>query len=177
MAVVNRLLVVLIALAVLCGGVLLVVETVASLANAEPVLVDASGVTSRLAELSWDDPLVTGIAATLIAVGVVLLVLQLIPRQPDSLALRPGSDRSAEIDRKALGAHLSRVVNADEEVLGTKAKVTKRKVRVRAKAQPGLDTRAVRERLSSRVAEDLAAIDLNRPLRQSVGVARSREKS
>jgi len=176
-ALVNRLLVVLIALAVLCGGVLLVVETVAQLAGADPVLVDAGGLTSRLSELSWDDPLVTGTAGALLAVGVVLLLLQLAPRQPDSLALQPGQDRSAEVDRRALGAQLVRVARSDEEILGAKAKVTKRKAKVRAKAQPGVESRAVKDRLAARITEHLSAVGLARPPRPFVKVSRSRERS
>ncbi len=177
MALVNRLLVVLLALALLCGGALLVVETIASLAGADPVLVDAGAATSRASELSWDDPPVTGTAAALIAIGAVLLLLQLLPRQPESLPLQPGADRSAEVDRKALGAHLVRRVRSDEEVLGARATVKRRKVKVRAKAQPGVESRAVKERLTAMVAEDLRGIGLQRPLRTAVGVARSRERT
>lgn len=177
MPLVNRLVVVLLALALLCGGLLLVVETIASLAGADPVVVDAGDVTTRTSELSWDDPLVTGTAAVLIAIGAVLLLLQVLPRQPESLPLEPGTDRSAEVDRKALGAHLVRLVRTDEEVLGARATVTRRKAKVRAKTQPGVETRAVKERLAAMVAEDLDATGLQRPLRPAVGVARSRERS
>lgn len=177
MAVVNRLLMVLLGLALAAAGALLVAETVVAALGQPPLLIDRSLADSTAAELSWTDTPVDITIAVLIGLGALLLLLQLVPRQPDALPLRAGQGREAEVERRPLAGLLAARANNDREVLSAKAKVTKRAAAVSVKAQPGTDVRGLRERLGRMVSDSLEPLELARPLRTKVSVSRSRERS
>jgi len=177
MAVLNRLLAVLFGLALAAVGVILVAETVAAAVSQPPLLVDRSLIDSRLSELSWTDWITDLTLAILIGLGALLLLLQLVPRPPDSLPLRSSPGREAEVDRKALGSLLAARAGDDAQVLRARAKVTPRAASVAAKAQPGADPRALRPRLEAATRSVLDPLQLASPPRTKVRVSRSREKS
>jgi len=177
MAVLNRLLAVLFGLALAAIGVILVAETVAAAVAQPPLLVDRGMIDSRLAELSWTDWLTDLTLAILIGLGALLLLLQLVPRPPDALALRGGPGREAEVERKSLASLLAARIGEDPEVLRARAKITPRAASVAAKAQPGADPRALRPRLEAATKSVLDPLQLASPPRTRVRVSRSREKS
>lgn len=177
MAVLNRLLAVLLGLALAVAGVVLVAETVAAAVSQPPLLVDRAMIDSRLAELSWTDWITDLTIAILIGLGALLLLLQLIPRPPDSLALKGGPGREAELERKPLASLLAARIDEDPEVLRARAKITPRAASVSAKAQPGADTRAMRPRLEATAKSLLEPLQLASPPRTKVRVSRTREKS
>jgi hypothetical protein len=176
-AILNRIIIVLLGLALAAAGVLLVAETIAAAVSAPPLLLDRSLIDSRLAEMSWTDVEVDVTIAILIGLGALLLLAQLIPRQPDALPLRAGQGREAEVDRKALAGLIAARAGADRDVLSARAEVTRRAAKVDARALPGADVGSARARLGQMLSEALGAIDLARPLRQKVTVRRSRERS
>jgi hypothetical protein len=171
MALLNRLLGVLLGLVVAAAGVLLIVETVAAAMNRTPVLVDREVVDSTLSQLSWTDPLLLWVSIGLIVVGALLLLLQLIPRQPATLPLRGYEGRSAEIDRKALGGRLAAIARRDPDVAGAKGKMTKRAAKLSVRAVPGADLTALRDRLVATVTDALASFDLATSAKPKVSVS------
>lgn len=177
MAIVNRVLTLLLGLALAAAGAWLVAETVVAAIGQPPLLIDRSLADSTASELSWTDAPVDIAIAALIGLGALLLILQLIPRQPDSLPLRAGQGREAEVERKPLAGLLAARAGNDREALTAKAKVTKRAATVAVKAQPGADVRALRERLNQMMARTLDPLELASPLRRKVSVSRSRERS
>lgn len=177
MAVLNRLFVVLLGLALAAAGVILVAETIAAAAGQPSLLVDRSTVGTGLSELSWTDVEVDIALAVLIVLGGLLLLLQLVPRQPESLPLRSGQGRQAEVERKALAALIAARAANDRDVLDARAAVTRSAAKVDARAVPGVDTRAVRDRLGQMVTETLQPLELTRSLRPRVAVRRTRERS
>ena len=176
MAVLNRLVWALLGLALAAGAVILAAETIAAAVGQPPLLLDRSLIDSRLAELSWTDIVVDIALAVLIGLGVLLLLLGLIPRPRDTLPLRAGQGREAEIERKPLASLLAARAQNDREVLRASAKVTPRAAAVSAQAIPGADTRAVRDRLTRMVNESIEPLQLARPVRAKVSVSRSRER-
>lgn len=178
MAFVNRLLGVLLGLAIAVAGIILLLETAWAIAGQPPLLVDRDQVAQTLGseQLTWASTLVTSILVGLVLVGLLLLVLQLVPRQPATLAVEGADGRSASVDRKALAGQLRAAVAEDREVLGARSTVTKHKATVRARAVPGAEAAAVRSRLEETVRSNLAALQLDQRVRPVVSVARSRER-
>lgn len=178
MAFVNRLLGVVLGLALVAAGVILVLETAWVAAGQPPLLVDRDRIGETLGgeQLTWASTLATGVLLGLVLVGLLLLVLQLVPRQPTALAIDGADGRSAAVDRKALASQLRAAVTEDREVLGARSTVTKRKATVRARAVPGAETADVRSRLQETVGSTLAALQLDGRVRPTVSVSRSRER-
>ncbi len=177
MAVLNRLLAVLFGLALAAAGVILVAETVTAAVSQPPLLLDRSLIDARLSELTWTDWITDLTLAVLIGLGALLLLLQLVPRPPDSLPLRGGDDRTAEVERKPLATLLAQRAGEDPEVLNARAKISRRTATVAAKAQPGADTRAIRMRLESSANAMIEPLQLAQGLRTKVRVSRTRERS
>jgi hypothetical protein len=177
MAVLNRLLALLLGLALMAAGALLVVETVAAAVGARVLPIDRGALDSRLADLRWTDFPVDVTLGVLLGLGALFLLLQLIPRAPQSLPLAPVNGRPAEIERRSLASVLASRVGDDPQVLRAKAKVKRRSASISARAQPGADTRAVRDRLAETVDDTLQPIQLARRLRPRVSVQRSRERT
>lgn len=177
MALLNRFLAVLLGLALLAAGALLLAETVAAAAGQPPLLVDRGYLDGQLSELRWTDLPVDVTIAALLGLGALLLLLQLIPRPPESLPLGELHGRRAEIDRKSIASVLATRAEDDPEVLHAKAKVNRRTATVSAKAMPGADTRTVRDRLVDMVEDTTQSFQLARRLRPWVSVQRSRERS
>ncbi len=177
MAVLNRSVVVLLGLALAAAGAVLIAETIAAALGQSPLLLDRSMIGSRLAELDWTDIEVDVALAILVGLGALLLLAQLVPRQPDALPLRAGQGRQAEIERKALAGLIAARAGTDRDVLTARADVTRRAAKVDARALPGADTKAIRTRLGQVVSDTLQPLELVHPLRSKVNVRRSRERS
>ena len=177
MALLNRLLGVLLGLAVAAAGVLVIVETVVAALGRPPLVVDRQLVHSTLSQLSWTDPLLLSLSVGLIAVGAVLLLLQLIPRRPATLPLRTYEGRSAAVDRKALGGRLVEVAQRDRDVAGAKAKMTKRAAKLAVRAVPGADVAGVRDRVTTAVVGALESYELASNPKPKVSVSPTRARS
>jgi hypothetical protein len=177
MAVVNRLLALLLGLALLAAGAVLVVETVAATTGTQVLPIDRGALDSRLSDLQWTDFPVDVTIGVLLGLGALFLLLQLVPRPPDSLPPAAVNGREAEIERKSVATVLAQRASDDPEVLRAKAKIKRRAAHVSAKAQPGADTRTVRDRLVEMVDDTLQPLQLRRRLRPRVSVQRSRERT
>jgi hypothetical protein len=176
MAVLNRLLVLLLGVAVLALGALLIAETVAELAN-QQLLVDHQQVGSTMRELTWAAPDLLPVWVVLIAVGALLLILQLVPRTPAWLPLpSTGEGHSADVSRRSVGSLLTDVARDADGVRSARATVTPRAARVDVVARPGADVEAVRGQVEQAVSERLAALRLGEQVTPRVSVARSRER-
>lgn len=176
MAVLNRLLAVVLGAAVAGLGVLLIVEPIMSLVGQRPLVVAPDTITSRLDDLTWDASLVTTTALILLAIGVVLLLPQMVSRPPEELPLLGEADRTAAIDRRALAGRLVHLAREDRAVLSAKASVSAKRARLSVKAQPGADEGPLRGRLESAVGDALESYEVAGPLTYKVVVSRSRER-
>lgn len=176
MALVNRVLGVVLGLLLAAAGVLLIVETIAAASTADPVAVDRRALTSTLEESTWNDPLIVAIAVGLVVVGLLLLLLQVWPRQPEELPLRGTADRRATVDRRALAQRLTASALEDPEVIGARASVTKKRASVRVRSQPGTPVEGIRQRITAQVIGTLQDLQLEPAPEPRVNVVQSRER-
>ncbi|MEV4203057.1 DUF6286 domain-containing protein [Micromonospora globbae] len=81
----NRLATLLLAVALLAGGVLLAVEALLAAAGRPALLTDAGGWAATLGDTRWDDPAVRVSALVLLLVGLAVLVAELRRWSPQRL--------------------------------------------------------------------------------------------
>ncbi|MGH8876653.1 MAG: DUF6286 domain-containing protein [Stackebrandtia sp.] len=158
MRVVNRLLAMLLALALLCGGLLLVVEATTVAVGRPPVLVPRERWYRALVGISLGDAVVLVVSVSLLALGVVLLFLQLRPWRP----VRLPADRTGWFLRRRSAQHsLALAVDELPAVSSARARLGRKwKLRVRAEAD-SRDRDTVREAAVAEL-ERLAAKDTGR---------------
>ncbi len=177
MTVVNRMLALVLGLALLVAGVVTVTEVVAARLGRPSWVVPTSAWDQTLGALRWDDSRVVMVLIALLVIGLLLLGLELWPRQPQVLALQPASPhRTAAVDRRGLQEHLRQIVAEDPSVTTASVQARKRKVAVRAAVPPSEDAAAVRQRLENRLTEALDRLDLQRRVRPTVQVDRGEER-
>jgi hypothetical protein len=174
-AVLNRVLALLLGLALTAAGALLIAETVAAALGQRPLLVDRGQIDETLGQLGWDDALATGILIGALVLGGLLLLAQLLPRRPESLPLVSSEGRRAELEGRALASLLTSTVEEDVDVLRGRTRVGRRSARVDVLLYPDADPAAARDRLRKTVREAVEAVQLARNLRTRVRVSRSEE--
>jgi hypothetical protein len=165
---VTRVVCALLALALLIGSLLAVVEIAAAALDRAPALVPYPEWTTWLRAHSWNDAIVNVALGGLVVLGLLLLLLALRRGKPASLTLRSRIDgvdvmasrRSVE---KALAAAATRTAG----ITGASASVSRRSARVDARtvarSEPG-----IREEVETAVRGRLDSLGLERPMRARV---------
>ena len=177
MTVVNRMLALVVGLALLAAGMVTVTEVVAARLGRPPWVVPTTVWDQTLGALRWDDPSVVWVLIGTLVIGLLLLLLELWPHRPQVLALQQASpDMTAAVDRRGLQEHLRQVIVEDPAVTTARVQAGKRKVVVEAAVPPSEDTAAVRQRLHSRLTEALERLNLQRPVRPTVRLNRGEER-
>lgn len=177
MKIANRLLGMLLGLALLGVGLLAVVETVLAFLGRPAWLVPYDQWASALAELTWGHRTLMVIAVLLVLVGLLLIVLQLWPARPTALRMieqRP--NRLAALDGRGLQELLRRSAVEDEDVLSADVRVSRRAARVSGRVPQDASVRAVQSRTRERVQERLDDLQLERSLRVAVRMERSKAR-
>jgi uncharacterized protein DUF6286 len=173
----NRVLGLLLGLTLAATGAITCVEILLGLIGRPPWLIPRSLWDSALRELTWTTPTFITVLVVLTVVGLLLVVLQLIPRRPAALPLQPtGANRTAEIDRRGLQERLRQVAISDPDVLGARVRAQRRRVKIDAAVPPDADAGAVRGRLGAAMEESLQRLGLAVPYRSAVQVRRARER-
>lgn len=174
----NRILCVLLAVAIAVAGVLTVIEIVAAATDKEPVLVKWNGLVNDLTTTQWKDVAARIAAGILIAVGLLLLLFALRRGKPATVGLRTGaSDVDMTTTRRSLQRSLATSATTVDGITDAKVKVKRRKVAVKARAGSGVAKDDGQSRLTSAVQERLDALDLSDRRRLKVKVATSPDKS
>lgn len=158
----------LLALALLLGSLLAVVEIVAAAVDRAPALVPYSEWTGWLRDNSWNDWIVNAVLGGLVVLGLLLLALAFRRGKPASLPLRgrtEGVDVTAS--RRSVEKSLAAAASRTTGVTGASASVRRRRARVDARtvarSEPG-----IRDDVDSAVRERLDALGLEHPLRTRV---------
>jgi hypothetical protein len=173
----NRVLGLLLGLALAAAGVIAAAELVLGLTGQPPWLIARSDWDTGLSRLVWTSPTLIAVLIGLTLVGLILLVLQLLPRVPVALPLQPtGANRSAEIDRRGLQERLRQVAIADPDVLGARVRARRRRVKVAVNVPPDVDGGEVRNRLRSELDDSLGELGLAVRYRPVVALRRARER-
>ena len=165
---VTRLVSALLAVALLLGSLLVVVEIVAAGLGRPPVLIPYPGWTSWLRTHSWNDWIVNTVLGGLLVLGLLLLLLAFRRGKPASLALRSGSDGvDVTASRRSVEKSLAAAAARTTGIAGASASVSRRTARVNARtvarSEPGS-----REELESAVRRRLDSLGLERRLRTRV---------
>ena len=172
----NRLLGALLALAVMAGGVVLIVEVIASAAGHRPALVPWHTAYDWARRTTWTASGVRVACGVLIALGLILLIAELKPARMTRLVAEPADAGAADIDtaytRRGLAAAIRSAAVGVDGVRGASVSVRRRKVSVAATAlaRDRAAARGLQEPVTAAVGERLAALRLRRAPSVSVHV-------
>lgn len=164
MIVVNRLLGLVLGLALLAGGVIVAGEVALSLSGRSPWLVDRALLDHELSALAWADPRVLPIAVGLLAAGIVLLFLEVKPRRPAALPLRWSTEhRRALVERRGVEELLASAALGDNDVTEARARVGRRRGKIMARTASG--ALGGRDRIHQSLTRELDRLGLSLTLK------------
>ena len=176
MRIANRLLAFVVALALAATGVIVILEVVAARSNAAPLVIHWHSILRWGQRNTWKATSVELACAITAAVGLVLLVPQLIPRRLQRLTIDAGEDTDAALSRQGVATAMRGAVTDVEGVVGARVKVGRRRIRVNAYAIAAEPENA--DELEPRVEEvarqHLAALRLHPERRLRVAVSTRR---
>jgi hypothetical protein len=165
---VTRVLSALLALALVVGSVLAIVEIVAAALDRGPALVPYPDWTSWARSHDWNDWSVIATLCGLVLLGLLFLFLAFRRGKPASLAL---SGRTEGVDvtasRRSVEKSLAAAAARTAGVTGASASVGRRTARVRARTAARSEL-GIREEVESAVRSRLNSLELLRPLRARV---------
>ena len=177
MRIVNRLLAALLALGLIVGAVLVIIEIVAAVLGHQPALVHWQQSYAWANHTPWQQGSVRLAAATLLVLGLVLLIAEL--KRPRVSRLPVAAQDAGALDdvaftRRGVAAALRAAVTDVDGILGATVRVKRHSVSVQAQAaaQDAAAARALKEPATAAAAGRLAALELASPPRLSVRVSR-----
>lgn len=173
MRVVERLLSLLLALAVAVGSVVLALEVAWSVAGRRPLLVDWRPAYTAGRQDSWGSAPVRAVAIGLLVLGLLLLFAELKPRPTPRLRLTStDAGVDAAITRRSLRSTLLNVAGQVDGISSARAKVGRRHVRVQAVSRLGSaeTAKGLTGELEGALRHRLDALQLARPPRLRVRV-------
>jgi hypothetical protein len=165
---VTRVVAALLALGLLLGSLLAVVEIATAALDRDPVLVPHPEWADWLRTHSWNDWIVNALLVGLVVLGLLLLLLAFRRGKPASLALRSRTEGvDATASRRSVEKSLAAAASRTTGVAGASASVSRRTVRVDARtvtrSEPG-----VREEVESAVRDRLESLRTERRMRTRV---------
>jgi len=172
----DRLLALVAGLVLAGAGGLLVVEAILLEAGRPPWLVPRHRWDQDLRVLAWDDMTIRASSVVMIALGVLLVGAQFVPRRPLRLPLRGRPGRTVWLSRRSLQRHLERVVSQDPDAETGRARVGRRRARVDVSVVARADRRALAPRLDETGRRTVDQLGLVRPpeVRYRYRVAKAR---
>lgn len=168
----NRLLAVLVALALLVLAVLVVVEIawVLLFGGSTEVLLPYPGISDTLAGLAWDSRPARAILIGLVILGGLILLTELRRSRPGLLTLASsGGSVTAGADRRSVERAAAAAATDVDGISAAVARVSSRRVSVSAVAGPR-DATGLHERLTSEMQSWLEGLNLDSPPALSVRV-------
>lgn len=174
MRVAERLVVVVLAAAVLVAGVLGLVEITRAATDREPWLPLDDWATSIRALDGWSDPSLRRLAVALCGLGAVLVAGALWPRRPELLVL-VGSveDRHVQLTRRGMETLVEEAVLGDPEIRTARVRIDRRQITITVGIAARTDPDAARTRVARTVAAqvDAAGVSATRAVTVSVSVS------
>ena len=165
---VTRVVSALLALALLFGSLLAVVEIAAAALEREQVLVSYPAWTDWLRTHTWNESIVQVLLGGLVVVGVLVLLLALRRGKPAALTLRNRTDGvDVTASRRSLEKSLAAAAARTSGIAGASASVSRRTARVEARTV-ALSDRAIRDEVESAVRGRLDSLGTERRMRTRV---------
>lgn len=166
----DRLLALLLGLGVAGAAVIAGIETILLILGDQSMVVPRKTWATALSTLRWDDTTLLIVAGALTAGGLLLLLVQLVPRRRVRLLLRKGAPAGTWLSRRSLNRKIAYEVSGLAQVSRATVKIGRRRMRVRARLEPGIEAAAGRFAVVARVEAALARWPLVEPLRTKVRV-------
>lgn len=173
MRLLNRPLAFILAAALIAASVVIIAEVIGFAVHRSPLLVHWSTWYHWARETRWDAFVVRVWSAILIAVGVLVLILELKPRRVTRLPLRSGDDATdAAVTRRGLAGTLRAAATGVEGISSATIKIRGRRARVTAAsaARGRRAATALTEPVTQALRSRLESLDLRRPPRLKVQV-------
>jgi len=173
MRLVNRPLAFILAAAVIAASVVVIAEVIGLAAHRSPLLVHWTTWYHWARKTRWDTLVVRVWSAILIAVGALVLVLELKPRRVTRLPLQSGDDATdAAVTRRGLAGILRAAATSVDGISKATVKVRRRRARVTAasaaRGRPAAT--ALTEPVTQALHSQLDSLDLRHPPRLKVRV-------
>lgn len=160
----------LLALVLLLGSLLAIVEIVAAALDRAYALVPYPEWTDWLRTHSWNDWIVNALLGGLVVFGLLLLLLALRRGKPASLALRSRTDGvEVTASRRSVEKSLAAAAARTTGIAGASASVSRRRARVDARTVARSDP-GIREDVETAVSERLDSLGLERRMRTRVAL-------
>ncbi|NUR70365.1 MAG: alkaline shock response membrane anchor protein AmaP [Hamadaea sp.] len=171
---VNRLLAVIVALALIALSVVVIVEVIAAAVGARPVLIDWPDALAWARRTRWDDSALKVTGLLLALGGLGLLVFEFWPSRVRRL---PVSSTDPNLDvavtRRGLAQDMTAATEEVDGVTPTRVKVGRNRIRVLATARDAApDAAGLTEEVAASAGTHLDRLRLARRPRLSVNVAR-----
>lgn len=183
--VVNRLLVLIIGLAVIAMAVVVIVEVIAKLAGADPVLVNWPSAYAWAQRTTWSDAMVVGVSLLLVAVGIALVILELWRSRVRRVPVDSSDNATdAAVTRRGLARDVTAAVDEVDGVNPRRVKVGRRRITVRATARNAArhtdrvaaggstEQGSLDDAVTASVRDRLDRLHLRRPPRLVVNISR-----
>jgi hypothetical protein len=178
MRLLNRPLAFILAVALAAASIIVIIEVIAAAAHASPVVMHWPTWYRWAEKTRWDALVVRVWSAILIAIGVLILAIELKPRRITRLPLRSGDEATeAALTRSGLAGTLRAAATSIDGITSATVSVRRRRARVAAKsaARGRAAAGALKDPVTQAVRDRLEDLDLYRPPRLKVHViSRSR---
>lgn len=170
MRVLNRVLGLLLGLVAAAIGALVAIESGLRSADRDALVVHRRRWDRSLSDLMWSSSTLELVAIITIAVGAIVVLLQVVPRRPRRLALVGTAGRRAWITPASVRRAIERSILDDhDDVARAEARVGRGRVRVRITMVANADADTP-DRVGQRTAEVLDGLELERDVRVRVRV-------
>jgi hypothetical protein len=173
----NRILCVILAVAIAAAGILTVIEVIAAATDNEPVIVKWHGTVGDLASNEWKTAGPRVVAIVLILVGLLLLLFALRRGKPATVAL---STEAPSVDmtttRRSLQRSLATTATSVDGITDASVKVKRRTIVVKARAAGGVTKEDGREKLTDTMQGRLDRLSLAESKRLKVKVVPDPDK-
>lgn len=172
MRILNRLLALIVSLALIAVGVIVIIEVIAAQTNSKPVIINWHATLRWGQRNTWNHASVVLISAITAAVGLLLLVIQLWRRKPKRLGMVSGAATDAAFTRKAVAVAIRAAVVDVEGIASCKVKVGRRRIRViaRSTATRAHTAKELEAAVEKAAAQQLESLHLRQRRRLRVSV-------
>jgi len=171
--VVNRLLVLIIGLAVIALAIVVIVEVIAELVGADPVLVSWPSAYAWAQRTTWSEAMVLGVSLLLVAAGAALVIFELWRSRVRRLPVdSPDHATDAAITRRGLARDVTAAVDDVDGVKPERVTVGRGRITVRAVARNAAEPATLDGAVTASVRDRLDRLHLRRPPRLVVNISR-----
>lgn len=174
MRLVNRPLAFILAVALAAAGIIVIIEVIAFAAHASPVVVPWPTWYDWARRTRWDALVVRVWSVILIAIGLLILAVELKPSRVTRLRLRSDDQATdAALTRSGLSGALRAAATSIDGITGAAVTVRRRRARVMARsaARGHATAGALKEPVTQAVRGRLDDLDLRHPPRVTVRIS------